>query len=74
MKLKRELGSIDAMDVSTDLPRSKRRKRGSSAMSPAGNDVEMGEVGEVSGKDDKNFVKEQGFQIYNAVVNAKGKE
>ncbi|GJJ13366.1 hypothetical protein Clacol_007618 [Clathrus columnatus] len=75
MKLKRELGNIDAMGISTDLPRSKRRKQGSSAMSPPGNaNIEIAGVtnGEAHTKDDKSLVKEQGFKIYNAVVNAKG--
>lgn len=76
MKLKRELGSIDAMDVSTDLPRSKRHKRGSSA--PTGNsaDVDMKDANgeETTPKEDRALVKEQGFNIYNAVVNAKGEQ
>ena len=79
MKLKRELGAIDASETPVDHPRTKRRKRGSSVASPSVNeDVEMADesisdtAGE--GEEENEFVKELGLRMWLAVRNAKGKE
>ncbi|KAF8527560.1 Bromodomain-containing protein [Hysterangium stoloniferum] len=78
MKLKRELGAIDALDVSVDQPRPKRRKRGSSVASPSINeDIEMANQSdgeEETDEKDQDSVKELGMKIWNILKNAKGKD
>lgn len=79
MKLKRELGAIDASDVLVDGPRTKRRKRASSPASPSANeDVDVADDDRsgdaVAGRVSREVVKEMGLKIWHAVRNAKGKE
>ena len=78
MKLKRELGAIDASDVPIDQPRTKRRKRGSSVASPSVNDdTEMADesISDAAGEGKENeAVKDMGLRIWLAVRNAKAKE
>ncbi|KAF8585120.1 Bromodomain-containing protein [Ramaria rubella] len=79
MKLKRELGTIDASDMVIDHPRTKRRKRGSSVASPSVNeDVDManGASSDVTAaeKEGTQDVKELGLKIFQAVKTAKGKD
>jgi len=78
MKLKRELGAIDAPDVQVDNPRPKRRKHGSSVASHSANgDIETGDGSHEAGENaatNRKTVSEQGKTILNAVINAKDKQ